>query len=77
MFTGTGFAQPIIGRPLMAAMSGSRIVPIGSMCTMRVERDAAEQSRRGVAKAIGGPRVRRLVNREGHEHDGEADDGEK
>ena len=37
--------------------------------------DAAEQPSGRVAKPIGGPRVRRLVNREGHQHDGEADDG--
>ena len=40
-----------------------------------VERDAAEQPSGGVAEPVGGPRVRRLVNREGHQHDGEADDG--
>ena len=34
MFTGTGFAQPMIGSPLIAATSGSSIVPIGSMWTM-------------------------------------------
>ena len=30
----------------------------------RVERDAAEQPRRRIAQAIGGPRVRRLVHRQ-------------
>ena len=40
----------------------------------RVERDAPEQPRRGIAETIGRPRVRRLVNRQRHQHDAERDE---
>ena len=33
MSTGTGFAQPMIGRFVVIAISGNTIVPIRSMCT--------------------------------------------
>ena len=39
----------------------------------RIERDAAKQPRRAVAETLGGPRVRRLVKRERHHEDAEAD----
>src|SRR5712692_1498633 len=50
MFTGTGLAQPISGAPLTIAMSGNRIVPIGSACTSGLS-DTRPSSR-----AVGSPR---------------------
>ena len=72
MLTGTGFAQPMIGRLLIAAISGNRTVPIGVDVHQRVERQPPQQARRRIAEPVGRPRVRRLVNRQRQQHDGGA-----
>ena len=73
-FTGTGFAQPISGTPLISATSGNsdRADRIG--VHERVERDAAEQPRRRIAEPIGRPRVRRLVHRQRKQQNDERDE---
>ena len=55
-FTGTGFAHPMSGRFVTIAISGKRIVPIGSMCTtgfseMRPSSRAVESPSRSAVQA--------------------------
>jgi hypothetical protein len=50
MSTGTGFAQPMIGRLVVMAMSGKTIVPIRSICT------AGFSDTRPRNRAVGSPR---------------------
>src|SRR5712691_12270071 len=50
MFTGTCLAQPISGAPLTIAISGNRIVPIGSACTSGLS------DTRPSRRAVGSPR---------------------
>ena len=47
--TGTGFAQPISGAPVTIAISGNRIVPIGSACTIGLS------EMRPSSRAVGSP----------------------
>ena len=49
MFTGTGFAHPMSGAPLTIAISGNRIVPIGSACT------SGFSDTRPSSRAVGSP----------------------
>ena len=69
--TGTGFAQPMIGNPLNAASERQQDRPDRVDVHERVQRDAPEQPRRGIAEPVGGPGMRRLVDRERDEHDRE------
>ena len=74
MLTGTGFAQPMIGRLLKIAISGSRIVPIGSMWTIGFSDTRPSRRAVGSPEPVGGPGVRGLVNRQRSEHDGKGDE---
>ena len=62
MLTGTGFAQPISGAPLIIAISGNRTVPMGSACTIGFSDTRPSSRAVGSPSAIGGPRMRHLVH---------------
>ncbi len=64
VFTGVGLAQPISGMRVTIATRGSMIVPTGSICLMRVERNAAQHACRLVAQPRSHPSMCRLVQAE-------------
>ena len=74
MFTGTGFAQPRIGRPLNIASSGSTTVPIRSMWTIGLNDTRPSSRAVGIAEPVGRPGVRPLVHRQRREHDREGEE---
>ena len=75
MLTGTGFAQPISGRPVTIAISGRTMVPVGIDVHERIQRHTPERARRGIAQPVGRPCVGGLVNGERQQEHAEADGG--
>ena len=74
MLTGTGFAQPISGKPPNIATSGNSTVPIEIDVHDRIQRHAAEQPRRRIAEPVRRPGVRRFVDRQREQEHDERDE---
>ena len=76
VLTGTGFAQPKSGAPLSSAISGNRIVPIGSAWTSGFSETRPSNRAVGSPHAVGGHRVGRThCTRQREQQDDKRDEG--